>query len=92
MMCVRYIARCDGAPDFKPKPEEVAEVFSVALEDLLQPRYKFVEQRLMRGVKVRVPYYELGRHKVWGATAMLLSELEGRLRRVLPASDRFELV
>lgn len=77
------IARCDGAPAFKPKPEEVAEVFAVALEDLLQPRYKHVEQRTVRGVKARVPYYDVAGHQVWGATAMLLSELEGRLRRVL---------
>ncbi|MCY3834274.1 MAG: CoA pyrophosphatase [Chloroflexi bacterium] len=80
------IARCDGALAFKPKPDEVVEVFAVALEDLLQPRYKFVEQRLMRGVNVHVPYYDVAGHKVWGATAMLLSELEGRLRRVLGTS------
>jgi 8-oxo-dGTP pyrophosphatase MutT (NUDIX family) len=85
------IARCRCIPVFKPNPEEVAEVFSFALEDMMQPRFKSVEQRLIRGVKVRVPYYDVGDHKVWGATAMLLSELEGRLRSVLPRSDLLEL-
>ena len=80
------IADYDGPPAFAPNPDEVAEVFSLALEDLLKPRFKFVEQRRIRGYDVTVPYYEVKGHKVWGATAMLLSELEGRLRHVLPQS------
>lgn len=78
------IAHFEGSPAFAPNPDEVAEVFSVALDDLLLPRFKHVEQRRIRGVDVRVPYYYFAKHKVWGATAMLLSELEGRLRQVLP--------
>lgn len=81
------IAHYAGAPEFAPNPEEVAEVFTVALEDLLLTRFKFVEQRRMRGVDVRVPYYYFAGHKVWGATAMLLSELEGRLRQVLSQAE-----
>lgn len=81
------IAHYAGAPEFAPNPEEVAEAFTVALEDLLLTRFKFVEQRRMRGVDVRVPYYYFAGHKVWGATAMLLSELEGRLRQVLSQAE-----
>ena len=29
----------------------------------------------LRGAQVRVPYYAVGAHKVWGATAMMLCEL-----------------
>lgn len=85
------IAYFDGAPVFIANPDEVAEIFSFALEDLLRRRFKFVEQRRIRGVNVRVPYYEARGHKVWGATAMLLSELEQRLRLVLPTSVLLEL-
>jgi hypothetical protein len=28
----------------------------------------------LRGVTVEVPFYQIGWHKVWGATAMILSE------------------
>ncbi len=73
-----------GQPAFRLNPAEVSAVFSLSLEDLLQPRFKGVEQRLIRGYDVRVPYYAVDGHKVWGATAMLLSEVEERLRRVLP--------
>ncbi len=73
-----------GLPAFALNPEEVAAVFSLSLEDLLQTRFKRVEQRLICGYDVRVPYYDVQGHKVWGATAMLLSEVEERLRQVLP--------
>ncbi len=85
------VAYFDGAPVFTPNPDEVAEVFSFALEDLLRPGFKFVEQRRIRGVDVRVPYYLARGHKVWGATAMLLSELEQRLRLVLPRNSLLDL-
>ena len=49
------------------------------------------EQRIIRGHDVRVPYYDIDGHKVWGATAMLLSELEDRLRLVLPHNVLLEL-
>ena len=85
------IAYFDGAPVFVPNRDEVAEIFSFALEDLLRSRFKSVEQRRIRGVDVRVPYYEVEGHKVWGATAMLLSELEQRLRLVSPKRALLEL-
>ena len=37
--------------------------------------------------KVPVPYYAINGHKVWGATAVMLSELEGRLRAVIPVES-----
>ncbi len=78
------VARFDGGPAFAPNPAEVAEIFSFGLDELLQPGYKRVETRRIRGIDVRVPFYAVHGHKVWGATAIMLSELEGRLRRVLP--------
>lgn len=78
------VARFDGLPAFAPNPAEVADVFCFGLDELLQPEYKRVEQRQIRGVEARVPYYAVRGHKVWGATAIMLSELECRLRSVLP--------
>ena len=85
------VAFLDRLPYFAPNSAEVAEIFSFALEDLLRPRFKCVEQRVIRGHEVRVPYYKVQGHKVWGATAMMLSELEGRLRQILPRGIALEL-
>jgi len=32
------------------------------------------EPWVLRGATVEVPFYQIGPHKVWGATAMILSE------------------
>lgn len=70
-------------PRFQPNPDEVAEVLSIPMRDLLDEARKGLEYRDIQGFRVRVPYYQLGGHKVWGATAAMLSELEARLRAVL---------
>jgi 8-oxo-dGTP pyrophosphatase MutT (NUDIX family) len=72
------------APQFAPNPDEVAEVLTVPLESLLDESVKQEETREFNGTAVRIPFYELCGHKVWGATCVMLSELEHRLRAVLP--------
>lgn len=62
-------------PDFQPNPAEVSQMIEVALPDLLDPAQNCVEDRTIRGWQMSVPYFSLGGHKVWGATAMILSEL-----------------
>jgi 8-oxo-dGTP pyrophosphatase MutT (NUDIX family) len=74
----------ESTPIFHPNPAEVAEVFTVLIDDLLDERYKALEYREFQGRRVPVPYYSVHGHKVWGATAIMLSELEERLRAVLP--------
>lgn len=77
------VARYDSIPKFNPNPDEVAEIFSFAVEDILHQKFKQVEQRTIQGYTVEVPYYDMKGHKVWGATAIMLSEFEARLRRIL---------
>jgi 8-oxo-dGTP pyrophosphatase MutT (NUDIX family) len=79
------VALADEAPVLRPNPDEVAEVFTLALESLLDPAIKASEIREIQGYQVRIPYYRVLGHKVWGATAILLSELEDRLRAASPA-------
>ncbi|HLV36381.1 MAG TPA: CoA pyrophosphatase, partial [Spirillospora sp.] len=77
------VAALDYKPVFQPNPDEVAEVLNVPLAALLDDNRKRVEQWPFNGVLIRVPFYAFNGHKVWGATAIMLSELEGRLRTVL---------
>ncbi|MCY4539184.1 MAG: CoA pyrophosphatase [Chloroflexi bacterium] len=85
------VGYCATLPRFRPNPQEVAEVFSFALDDLLNPRFRRGERRMIRGYDVWAPYYDVGGHKVWGATAIMLSEFEERLRQVLPRGVLQEL-
>lgn len=70
-------------PAMQPNPGEVAEVFSLSLTTLLDESIKAHEYRHLHNQHMRIPYYAVNGHKVWGATAIMLSELEQRLRVVL---------
>ena len=69
------VAYTPQRPDFAPNANEVAEVLEVALGHLLDPATRREEVWPIRGENVRVPFYAVGHHKVWGATAMVLCEL-----------------
>ncbi len=69
------VAYAAERPAFKPNPDEVAEVLEVALSHLLDPNTRQEEVWQIRGQDVRVPFYAVGPHKIWGATAMVLCEL-----------------
>lgn len=63
-------------PDFKREEREVSKIIPTALEDLLLPqtrKRKLVEKHF--DFKIDTPYFEIDREMVWGATAMILSEL-----------------
>ena len=77
------VAHIDTKPTFQPNPAEVAEVFSFGLHQLLDSQNKHTEYHTYNGNRVRIPYYLVRGHKVWGATAVMLSELEQRLKSVL---------
>ncbi|MGQ9681268.1 MAG: NUDIX hydrolase [Anaerolineae bacterium] len=69
-----WVAYTPRAPTFVPEPQEVAEVIEVPLSRLLDPATTACELRTIRGVTVTVPFFFVAGHKVWGATAMVLSE------------------
>lgn len=68
----------------EPKPNgSAAEVFQVLptrLADLLAEGVVEEEEWELRGIKVQVPFFKLHGYKVWGATAMILSEFVSLLR------------
>lgn len=77
------VGSTDQRPVWKPDFQEVAEVLECPVAWLLDETHKVVEEWDFNGSKIKVPWYDVHRHKVWGATAIILSELEQRLRRVL---------
>jgi 8-oxo-dGTP pyrophosphatase MutT (NUDIX family) len=69
------VAYAAERPAFIPSAAEVAEVLEPSLAHLLDPTTRAEEIWDVRGAAVRVPFYRVGHHKVWGATAMVLCEL-----------------
>jgi len=66
-------------PSFTPDSREVAEIIETPLGGLLDPATRRHEPWEWRGSRIEVPYFAIQGHKVWGATAMMLSELVERL-------------
>jgi 8-oxo-dGTP pyrophosphatase MutT (NUDIX family) len=63
----------------QPNPAEVETVLTFELEQL---RAAYGMRRLVRrGVPIRTPTFEIGRHLIWGATARILREFFERLGR-----------
>lgn len=75
-------------PLFQANSDEVSAVISVTLRDLLDPAGVVVERWTLRGSEVVVPFFAIGGHKVWGATALILSELAARVRRAVERAAR----
>ena len=62
-------------PHFQAAAAEVSEVIEAPLRLLLDPETQRSEVWQLRGQPTEVPFYAIGSHKVWGATAMILAEL-----------------
>ena len=62
-------------PPLRPNATEVARILKVPLNCLLQPTTIQQEIGIRDGEPITIPYYEFQTWQIWGATAMLLSEL-----------------
>ncbi len=70
-------------PTFVPDPYEVNEVIEARLEDLLDNQnVKETEMVTSGGYRLQSPYYDMNGKVVWGATAMILSELVHLIREL----------
>lgn len=75
-----FVGVVSARPVFRPAPEEVAALFEPSLDDVLSAGTHEEDQAEFRGSLWRVPFYRLAGQRVWGATAMILAELEALLR------------
>ena len=87
--CIRPVVGYTPArPTFHPNPREVAEVLEVPLAELLDPSTVREEDWHLRGIMVRVPFFAVKEHKVWGATAMVLAEFVELVRSAMPHVEK----
>ena len=77
-----FVAWHEGQPHFRRQVEEVAQILEVSLSYLLDAANRYEEPWEYEGTTIQVPFYLVESHKVWGATAMMLSEFLERLRAV----------
>lgn len=74
-------------PHWQPASHEVAEVIETPIAWFLAPAHQESEQRLIDGQMRLIPFYRIGRHEVWGATAMAIAEFMAVLESIETAAS-----
>lgn len=69
------VAYLPERPPMRLNPAEVDEIFAVELESLATKQNLEIEQWNLSEHTYRVPYWNVHRVPLWGATAMMISEL-----------------
>ena len=69
-----FVGVAERRPDFHLAPGEVEALVEVPLSEIHDVTRVKSEIRLRDGLDVTYPFFDLGGHKVWGATAMVLGE------------------
>lgn len=82
-----FVGYTTSRPVWMPDPKEVSGVIETPVAALLDDTIKCDEEMTLLGSTVRVPYYDIQGNQVWGATAIMLSEFEGRLRSALESQS-----
>ncbi len=70
-----FVGISEASLVFAPNPHEVAEVVDVHVAMLLDPANYGSHPIRRRGVVFHAPHIAIGRHRIWGATSMMLGEL-----------------
>ncbi len=77
-------------PDFRTDPYEVAKLLEVPLAALQDPANRHEETWQLRDRTAIVPYFSVENQVVWGATAMMLSELLALVERAQQRTSQEE--
>ncbi len=71
------VACIDAQPVFNPHTEEVTELIEFPLKTMLDESIvSETTVNLTMGIKIKAPYFNVQGNVLWGATAMLLSEVK----------------
>lgn len=84
-MVTPFLGYTEKTPQFVLQPDEVAGIIEMPLQNLFDDRI-VVQRKLMTSysIAVDVPAFKVKEHIVWGATAMMISELKDTFRMVIP--------
>ena len=63
-------------PNFVLSKNEVEKVIIIPLKDLLDDKNKTSQVLYRQEQKIIAPGYKIGENFIWGATAMMIAELE----------------
>lgn len=81
------VAAVDCCPQWRPQPSEVQQVLRLRLAELMEGDPSPALEIQRGPMRFSAPQMLVEGHAVWGATAVVLAELRGRLLRLTLASS-----
>lgn len=80
-----YVGHLPRQPIFNPSPFEVKEVLEISIQTLFKEAdSQNIVVKNINGHEIQAPCFESNGSKIWGATAMILSELNIVFRKHMP--------
>jgi 8-oxo-dGTP pyrophosphatase MutT (NUDIX family) len=76
-----YVGWLQHEPNCTINHFEVDELINISISELFDPAKKGYHLAETSSGALNVPCYLIGGHVIWGATAMMLAELEAKLKR-----------
>ncbi|MEN8120109.1 MAG: CoA pyrophosphatase [Bacteroidota bacterium] len=70
-----------SVPQFIPNETEVKKIIVIPLEQFLSENNIHAGEIIVRKHKVKTPFYKMNEYKIWGATAMIMSEFTEIVKR-----------
>ena len=70
-----FVAVTSASPEFRADEREVERILEVPLRRLLDPSSRQMQSLEIRGEYSQVPCFKVDESRIWGATAMITSEL-----------------
>ena len=77
-----WLAKIKTRPKFVANPAEVAEILEMPLTHLLDVRSHGHHEHTRGAVSLRAPHIQWQKHRIWGATAMILGELAALVEEI----------
>ncbi len=77
-----YIWYADSIPETTLNNNEVSNIFTIPLNDLLDNQIVGTMPKQIKGVNINVPCFHFSNCNCWGATAMILSEFKDILKNL----------
>ena len=71
-----YVGWATETPEMNISVEEVDKIISVPVTELIDSNNLRIKNTSLRGIPVKMPYFNLKNEIVWGATSMILSEFK----------------
>ena len=71
-----YVGWAESVPYLQASEHEVEKIIEVSVDELIDDNNQRKKNTTLRGLPVKMPYFNLNNEIVWGATSMILSEFK----------------